>query len=35
MTTSVRIDAKYLHYTHLNQQIRAAITSGAKEIVIR
>jgi len=34
MTTSVTIDAKGLHYTPLNQQIRAAIAAGAKEIVI-
>ena len=34
MTTSVSIDAKDLHYTPLNQQIRAAIAAGAKEIVI-
>ena len=30
----VRIDAKDLHYTPLNQQIRAAVAGGAKEIVI-
>ena len=30
----VRIDAKDLHYTPLNQQIRAAVADGAKEIVI-
>ena len=34
MTTSIRIDAKGLHYTPLNQKIRAAIADGAKEIVI-
>jgi glutamate synthase domain-containing protein 3 len=34
MVLSVRIDAKDLHYTPLNQQIRAAIASGAKEITI-
>ena len=34
MTISVTIDAKGLHYTPLNQQIRAAIAAGAKEIVI-
>jgi glutamate synthase domain-containing protein 3 len=34
MTTSVTIDAKELHYTPLNQQIRAAIAAGAREIVI-
>jgi glutamate synthase domain-containing protein 3 len=34
MTTSVTIDAKALHYTPLNQQIRAAIVAGAKEIII-
>jgi len=31
---SVRIDAKNLHYTPLNQQIRAAVASGTKEIII-
>ena len=31
---AVHIDAKNLHYTPLNQQIRAAIAGGAKEIVI-
>jgi glutamate synthase domain-containing protein 3 len=31
---TVRIDAKNLHYTPLNQQIRAAVASGAKEIII-
>ena len=31
---AVRIDAKDLHYTPLNQQIRAAVAGGAKEIVI-
>ena len=31
---AVRIDAKNLHYTPLNQQIRAAVAGGAKEIVI-
>jgi len=30
----VRIDAKDLHYTPLNQKIRAAVKDGAKEIVI-
>src|SRR5512139_2599452 len=30
----VRIDAKDLHYTPLNRQIRAAVADGAKEIVI-
>jgi glutamate synthase domain-containing protein 3 len=34
MTTTVKIDAKGLHYTPLNQQIRAAIASGVKEIII-
>jgi len=34
MMTSVKIDAKELHYTPLNQQIRAAIADGVKEIVI-
>ena len=34
MTGPVTIDAKGLHYTPLNQQIRAAIAAGAKEIVI-
>jgi len=32
--TALRIDATNLHYTPLNQQIRAAVTSGTKEIVI-
>ncbi|MDD1694436.1 MAG: hypothetical protein LUQ71_06905 [Methanoregula sp.] len=32
--TPVKINAKDLHYTPLNQQIRAAVASGAKEIVI-
>lgn len=31
---TVRIDAKDLHYTPLNQQIRAAVANGATEIVI-
>jgi glutamate synthase domain-containing protein 3 len=31
---SVRIDAKDLHYTPLNQQIRAAVAGGATEIVV-
>jgi glutamate synthase domain-containing protein 3 len=31
---AVRIDAKDLHYTPLNQQIRAAVAGGAEEIVI-
>jgi glutamate synthase domain-containing protein 3 len=31
---TVRINAKDLHYTPLNQKIRAAVASGAKEIVI-
>jgi glutamate synthase domain-containing protein 3 len=31
---AVRIDAKDLHYTPLNQQIRAAVANGADEIVI-
>jgi glutamate synthase domain-containing protein 3 len=34
MTTRVTIDAKRLHYTPLNQQIRAAIAAGTKEIII-
>jgi glutamate synthase domain-containing protein 3 len=34
MADLVRIDAKDLHYTPLNQKIRAAIAAGAKEIVI-
>jgi len=34
MVTSVRIDAKGLHYTPLNQKIRAAIANGVKEIII-
>jgi len=32
--TALRIDATNLHYTPLNQQIRAAVASGTKEIVI-
>ena len=32
--TAVRIDARDLHYTPLNQQVRKAICEGAKEIVI-
>jgi len=32
--TTVRIDAHRLHYTPLNQQIRAAIAEGAKEIIL-
>jgi len=32
--TAVHIDAKDLHYTPLNQQIRKAVCEGAKEIVI-
>jgi len=32
--TAVRIDAKNLHYTPLNQQIRAAVADGAKEIIL-
>lgn len=31
---AVKIDAKDLHYTPLNQKIRAAVANGAKEIVI-
>jgi glutamate synthase domain-containing protein 3 len=31
---AIRIDAKDLHYTPLNQKIRAAVASGTKEIVI-
>jgi glutamate synthase domain-containing protein 3 len=31
---AIRIDAKNLHYTPLNQQIRAAVANGVKEIVI-
>lgn len=34
MADPVRIDAKGLHYTPLNQKIRAAIAAGVKEIVI-
>jgi len=34
MPDSFRIDAKDLHYTPLNQQIRAAIAAGAKDIII-
>ncbi|MDD5024266.1 MAG: hypothetical protein WC015_09675 [Methanoregula sp.] len=32
--TAVQIDAKGLHYTPLNQKIRAAVANGAHEIVI-
>jgi glutamate synthase domain-containing protein 3 len=32
--TPVRIDARGIHYTPLNQKIRAAIAEGAREIVI-
>jgi glutamate synthase domain-containing protein 3 len=32
---TVEIDAKDLHYTPLNQQIRKAVNEGAKEITIR
>jgi len=31
---ALRIDAKDLHYTPLNQQIRKAVCDGVKEIVI-
>ena len=31
---ALRIDAKNLHYTPLNQQIRKAVCDGVKEIVI-
>jgi glutamate synthase domain-containing protein 3 len=31
---ALRIDAKDLHYTPLNQQIRAAVARGVKEIII-
>ncbi|MFA5347968.1 MAG: hypothetical protein WC294_07515 [Methanoregula sp.] len=34
MATSIRIDAQDLHYTSLNQKVRAAIADGVKEIVI-
>jgi glutamate synthase domain-containing protein 3 len=34
MTTPLRIDAEGLHYTPLNQAIRAAIADGIKEIII-
>jgi glutamate synthase domain-containing protein 3 len=34
MTTPVRIDARNLHYTQLNQMIRGAIADGVKEITI-
>jgi glutamate synthase domain-containing protein 3 len=34
MPASIRIDAKCLHYTPLNQMIRAAIADGVKEITI-
>ena len=32
--STVTIDAKNLHYTPLNQQIREAVAEGVKEIVI-
>ena len=31
---TVEIDAKDLHYTPLNQQIRKAVSEGAKEITV-
>ncbi len=34
MTTPLRINAEGLHYTPLNQMIRAAIADGRKEIII-
>jgi glutamate synthase domain-containing protein 3 len=34
MKTSLTIDAKELHYTSLNRQIREAIAAGTKEIII-
>lgn len=34
MAAAIRIDARNLHYTPLNQQIRAAVLGGAKDIVI-
>ncbi|MCK9592183.1 MAG: hypothetical protein M0Q91_09280 [Methanoregula sp.] len=34
MATQIRIDAKGLHYTSLNQKIRAVIADGVKEIII-
>jgi glutamate synthase domain-containing protein 3 len=34
MTTPLRINAESLHYTPLNQMIRAAIADGRKEIII-
>src|SRR5512136_1471448 len=34
MARQIRIDAKGLHYTSLNQKIRAAIADGVKEIII-
>ena len=32
--TALRIDAKDVHYTPLNQKIRAAVADGAKEIIL-
>jgi len=32
--SSLHIDAKNLHYTPLNQQIRAAVAAGTKEIIL-
>jgi glutamate synthase domain-containing protein 3 len=34
MATPIRIDAEGLHYTPLNQMIRAAIADGVKEIIV-
>jgi hypothetical protein len=31
---TVRIDAKCMHYTPLNQKIRAAVAEGAEEIIL-
>ena len=34
MSTATRIDAKDLHYTPMNQRIRAAVAGGAREIIL-
>lgn len=34
MTKMVTIDAKGMHYTPLNRQIREAVGNGAREIVV-
>jgi glutamate synthase domain-containing protein 3 len=35
MTQSITIDAKGLHYTPLNQQIREAVENGVSEVVVK